>query len=166
MKYLVYLLISVCVTACGHNSKDVQGQQVFFSIPYFTECDAIISRASRYYDRRSKEHPDKGQVKISVEKFDSTFLVDLGVDGMLKVSAIGDLKLLKGATSLMYVTGIANTIAAVCLPDTDVSFEAPGITAIYNKLKKESRYPVIPIIKDGRVYLYKNSMSFNADHWD
>lgn len=163
-KIIFLLLCSIVLIACESQADDED--EVSFTIPYLTECNATIYKAARHFEHRSNSKPGKGRVEIVIEKFDNKYMSDLVVDGVVRVTASGDLKLLDGVSSLRYITGIAGSIVAECMPDTYVSLELPVINSLYNRLKKETGFPVIPVIKGNKIFLYKNSLSYKADHWD
>lgn len=133
------------------------------SIPYMSECKETIGRVQHYY--KNSFRAENGYVDLEIETFDKTFLTDFGVDGLVRISAYGNLNLLNGLTSEYYVKGIADSISAECLPDVYVSFKSDKLSNMFMDIKKEYGSPVVTKVVDGRSYIYFNKKDTKIDYW-
>lgn len=161
MKETLLCVIYLSLVGCYSDSQLELVAEL--SMPYMDECNNTVNRARAYHDTTFES--EIGYIDFDVDLFDKTFIEDFGVDGLLKISVYGDLQLLDGITPEYYVRGISDSIAIECVPDVSVSFEDGRINNEFNKLRNSFRGPILPVIKQGRVYLYFNKKDQRIEHW-
>ena len=154
-------LIAIALVGCDSSKLKLTGE---VAIPYMTECARTVKVADEYYKRQFDTK--KGRIEINVMPFTPTFLKDFGVDGLLNISAFGDLGLLNNYSSYDYVRGLADSIAAECLPDVGITVkEVSYISKMADRIKSEFGGPVLPIINDGEITILYNKKDTTIDHW-
>lgn len=156
----VFILLAV-LTGCS--SEDKHELTAELSMPYIKECTDTIRRAKAYHD--STFQRALGYIDLKIKRFDQTIIEDFGIDGVLTIKAYGDLRLLNGVTPEYYIRGISDSIASECMPDVSVSFVNDRTVNEYEAIKSRYGNPVLPVIKNGKVFIYYNRKDQRIKHW-
>ena len=131
-------------------------------LPYYSGCEETVAKARRFF--RDKSLGKDYKLVLSISEFDINTAASDQVKGQVTLALEGEWITVNGITSELYLTALANSIRAECMPYNFKTTALNDAFFDYQELSKGGL--VIPRFYEGEFVLFYNDGSYKNNNWE